>query len=62
MHNKNAKMINIQEMGQGGVFSKRGVLKTKEEKKAWKCYWVKGEYIKKELPANGKVDDLIVKN
>lgn len=38
------------------------VEKTKEEAKAWKCYWLKGEYIKKELPSNGKVDDLIVKN
>ena len=38
------------------------VLKTKEEAKAWKCYWFKGEYIKKELPTTGEVDDLIVKN
>lgn len=38
------------------------VIKTKQHAKAWKCYWFKGEYIKKEIPTTGKVGDLIVKN
>ena len=38
------------------------VLKIKQESKAWKCYWYKGEYIKSELPETGKIDDLVVKN
>lgn len=38
------------------------VLKIKEQARAWKCYWVKGEYIKKELSITGKVADLIIKN
>lgn len=38
------------------------VLKTKDEARAWKCYWSKGEYIKIELPTTGNVEDLIVKN
>ena len=38
------------------------VLKTKEEVKAWKCYWFKGEYVKKELSAKGNITDLTSKN
>ena len=38
------------------------VEKTKQEAKAWKCYWLKGNYIKKELSQNGNIDDLTSKN
>ena len=44
------------------IDNKYWVVKTKKEAKAWKCYWSKGEYIKKELPTTGIVDNLIVKN
>lgn len=37
------------------------VLKTRERAKAYKCYYLKGEYIKTELPESGKVKDLISK-
>lgn len=38
------------------------VLKVKGSEKAYKCFYKKGEYIKKELELKGKVTDLIKKN
>ena len=38
------------------------VLKSKETAKAWKCYWSKGEYIKKELEESGDIESLISRN
>ena len=38
------------------------VLKAKDSAKSWKCYWLRGEYIKKELEESGSIDELISKN
>lgn len=38
------------------------VLKVKGTEHAYKCFWQKGEYIKKELELKGKVSDLVKKN
>lgn len=38
------------------------VLKSKDTAKAWKCYWSKGEYIKKELKESGDIESLILRN
>lgn len=35
------------------------VLKTKDNAKAWKCFWYKGQYIKEELMDSGRIEDLI---
>lgn len=37
------------------------VLKSKDKAKAWKCYWSKGEYVKKELSDYGDVNQLTSK-
>ncbi len=38
------------------------VLKIKEQSRAWKCYWSKGEYIKHELKSEGTLEELVIKN
>ena len=38
------------------------VLKSRESAKAWKCYWQKGKYIKKELEKSGSTNALTQKN
>lgn len=37
------------------------VLKSKNNVKAWKCYWSKGEYIKKQLGDCGSINELVNK-
>lgn len=38
------------------------VLKSKENVRAWKCYWTKGKYIKHELKEQGTLEELVIKN
>ena len=38
------------------------VLKSKDTAKAWKCYWSKGNYIKKELEESGNIESLTSRN
>ncbi len=38
------------------------VLKSKDTARAWKCYWLKGEYIKKELEESGNIEALTLRN
>ena len=38
------------------------VLKIKEQARAWKCYWSKGQYIKHELNEDGTLEELSIKN
>ena len=38
------------------------VLKSKDTAKAWKCYWSKGNYFKKELEESGDIESLISRN
>ena len=38
------------------------VLKSKDNVRAWKCYWTKGEYIKHELKSEGTLEELVIKN
>lgn len=37
------------------------ILKSKDNAKAWKCFWEKGEYIKVEISGCGKLSDLTSK-
>ena len=36
------------------------VLKSKDNVRAWKCYWTKGKYIKHELKEQGSVEELVI--
>ena len=38
------------------------VLKSKDNVRAWKCYWTKGKYIKHELKEQGLLEELAMKN
>lgn len=38
------------------------IIKSKNTAKAWKCYWLKGKYVKKELDQFGDLESLVLKN
>lgn len=42
--------------------NKYKVLKSKDNVRAWKCYWTKGKYIKHELKEQGLLEELAIKN